>query len=154
MKKIDLTYIVDDDEIILYLAEKIMKKNDFSEKLEKFSNGQSALERLRFSIQIGENIPDVIMFDLNMPGMNGWEFILELNKIFDEEKIEIPTFIFTSSIDPADLEKSYSFRNVRGYIPKPLTTIKLDKILRLMDSSDLISAGKMKYYNYFGKTGT
>ena len=148
MKKINLTYIVDDDEIILYLAEKIIKKSDFSEKLEKFSNGKSALERLKFSLKVGENVPDVIMFDLNMPEMNGWEFIKQLNAIFEEENVHIPTFIFTSSIDPADLERSYSFSNVKGYIPKPLTTIKLDKILRLIDSKELINNGSLKYYNY------
>ncbi|HEY1047434.1 MAG TPA: response regulator, partial [Bacteroidia bacterium] len=96
----------------------------------------------------GENIPDVIMFDLNMPEMNGWEFIKQLNLIFEEENVHIPTFIFTSSIDPVDLERSYSFTDVKGYIPKPLTTIKLDKILRLIDSKELINNGSLKYYNY------
>lgn len=146
MNKIDLTYIVDDDEIILYLAEKLIKKNDFCNRLEKFSNGQKALERLKFAIKVGENVPNLILFDLNMPEMNGWNFIEELNQITKEHNI--PTFIFTSSIDPVDIEKSYTYENVLGYIPKPLTTIKLDKMLRLMDSDDLINNGRMKYYNH------
>lgn len=147
MKKIDLTYIVDDDEIILYLAEKLIKKTEFCDRIEKFGSGQKALDRLKFSLQIGENIPDLILFDLNMPEMNGWHFIEELNQI--SKANNIPTFIFTSSIDPVDIEKSYQFNNVLGYIPKPLTTIKLDKMLRLIDGDDdLINNGRMKYYNF------
>ena len=146
MKKIDLTYIVDDDEIILYLAEKLIKKTNFCERMEKFSSGRKALERLKFAIQVGENIPDLILFDLNMPEMNGWSFIEELNQL--STTYQIPTFIFTSSIDPVDIDKSYQYHNVLGYIPKPLTTIKLDKMLRLMDGDDLINNGRMKYYTY------
>ncbi len=145
MNKIDLTYIVDDDEIILYLAEKLIKKNDFCNRLEKFSSGQKALERLKFALKLGENVPNLILFDLNMPEMNGWNFIEELNLITKDHNI--PTFIFTSSIDPVDIEKSYNYENVLGYIPKPLTTIKLDKMLRLMDSDELINNGRLKYYN-------
>lgn len=146
MKKIDLTYIVDDDEIILYLAEKLIKKNRFCERIEKFSSGQKALERLKFALQVGENVPELILFDLNMPEMNGWHFIEELNQIALANSI--PTFIFTSSIDPVDIEKSYKYHNVLGYIPKPLTTVKLDKMLRLMDGDDLINNGRMKYYTF------
>ncbi len=146
MKKIDLTYIVDDDEIILYLAEKLIKKTNFCERIEKFSSGRKAIERLKFALQVGENVPDLILFDLNMPEMNGWNFIEELNQISNAHNI--PTFIFTSSIDPVDIERSYAFNNVLGYIPKPLTTLKLDKMLRLMDGDDLINNGRMKYYTY------
>ncbi|MBL7837171.1 MAG: response regulator [Bacteroidetes bacterium] len=146
MSKIDLTYIVDDDEIILYLAEKLIRKTHFCERLEKFSSGWKALDRLKFSIQVGENVPNLILFDLNMPEMNGWNFIEELNQITQAQNI--PTFIFTSSIDPMDIEKSYEYENVLGYIPKPLTTVKLDKMLRLMDGDLLINNGRMRYFNY------
>lgn len=146
MKKIDLTYIVDDDEIILYLAEKLIRKTNFCERLEKFSSGHKALDRLKFALEVGENVPDLILFDLNMPEMNGWNFIRELNLIPGAKTI--PTFIFTSSIDPSDVERSYEFENVLGYIPKPLTTLKLDKMLRLMDGDDLINNGRLRYYSY------
>lgn len=146
MRKIDIAYIIDDDEIILYLAEKLIRKTNFCTQIEKFSNGEKALDRLKFALQVGENVPDLILFDLNMPSMNGWQFIEELSRIPRAENI--PTFVFTSSIDPADIENSYSYENVLGYIPKPLTTVKLDKILRLMDKDELINNGRMRYYQF------
>lgn len=131
MKKVDLVYIIDDDEIIIYLTDKLIKKSDFCERVETFTDAASALARLQFSLQTGENIPEIILFDLNMPGMSGWDFIDEFKKINFEKAI--PTFIFTSSIDPNDKQRSFQYPEILDFITKPLTKQKLDKILRLID---------------------
>lgn len=128
MKKIDLAYIVDDDEIIIYLTGEIIKKSNFCERTETFTDGLQAIERLKLAIPNEEILPEVILFDLNMPVMDGWEFVNEYLKL--PLKNEIPLFIFTSSINPADKDKSFSFRAIKGFIQKPLTIQKLDKILR------------------------
>jgi CheY-like chemotaxis protein len=128
MRKIDLAYIIDDDEIIIYLTDKLLKKVDFAEKIEKFTDANSAIDRLKNALETGEDIPEVILFDLNMPVMNGWDFIEEFRKL----KQDIPTFVFTSSIDPADKQKSFQYPEIKDFIPKPLTIQKLDKILRLI----------------------
>lgn len=132
MKKIELAYIIDDDEIIIYLTNKLIMKSDFCQSIETFTGAESALERLTLAAQTGENIPDVILFDLNMPHMNGWEFIEAFKKInFGKE---VPTFIFTSSIDPNDKQRSFQYTEIKDFITKPLTLQKLDKILRLIDA--------------------
>ncbi len=128
MRKIDLAYIIDDDEIIIYLTDKLLKKVEFSEKVETFTDASAAIERLKFSIERGENIPEVILFDINMPVMNGWDFIEEFRKL----NTKIPAFVFTSSIDPADKQKSFQYTEIKDFITKPLTIQKLDKILRLI----------------------
>jgi CheY-like chemotaxis protein len=129
MNKVELAYIIDDDEIIIYLTDKLLKKVDFANKVETFFDAESALKALNFAKQQGENIPDVILFDLNMPVMNGWDFIEEFQKL----KLDIPCFVFTSSIDPSDKQRSYQYTEIRDFITKPLTVQKLDKILRLLD---------------------
>jgi len=129
MNKVDLAYIIDDDEIIIYLTDKLLKKVDFAEKVETFFDAESALNTLKTAIQSGENIPDVILFDLNMPVMNGWDFIEEFQKL----KQDIPCYVFTSSIDPSDKQRSFQYPEIRDFITKPLTVQKLDKILRLLD---------------------
>lgn len=134
MQKIDLAYIIDDDEIIIYLTDKILKKVEFCERVEKFTDAQDALEKLRTALTSGKDIPDVILFDLNMPNMSGWEFIEEFVKL--PMKKEIPAFVFTSSIDPADRERSYRYKAIKDFITKPLTVQKLDKILRIIDKKD------------------
>lgn len=129
MNKVDLAYIIDDDEIIIYLTDKLLKKVEFANNVETFFNAESALKTLKIAIQQGENIPDVILFDLNMPVMNGWDFIEEFQKL----KLDVPCFVFTSSIDPSDKQRSYQYPEIRDFITKPLTVQKLDKILRLLD---------------------
>lgn len=131
MKKINLAYIIDDDEIIIYLTNKLIMNAEFCNQLETFTEAKTALERLKLALQTGENIPDVVLFDLNMPEMNGWDFIEEFKKL-DFGK-EIPTFIFTSSIDPNDKQRSFQYEEIKDFITKPLTLQKLDKILRIID---------------------
>lgn len=131
MHKLNHVYLIDDDEIIIYLTEKLIKKNGFCEVLETFTDAKTALKKLKEALKTKEGIPEVVLFDLNMPMMNGWEFLEEFKKLKFEK--EIPTFVFTSSIDPNDKQKSFQYPEIYDFITKPLTVNKLDKILRLID---------------------
>jgi CheY-like chemotaxis protein len=133
MNTLELAYLIDDDNISNYLTGKILENVDFCERLEIFSDAQQALDALKTAIEKGEQVPDTILFDLNMPEMDGWGFIEHFTKLPMKKKI--PTFIFTSSIDPADRERSENYEVILDFITKPLTSIKLDKILRLIDNA-------------------
>ena len=157
MKNINLAYIIDDDEITIYLADNIMKKVDFCENVEKFTHGADALKRLKFALEQNENIPDVILFDLNMPGMDGWEFIEEFSKL--ELKKKIPAFIFTSSMDTEELSRSANYEAILGAVIKPLNVQKINKILRLMgedcvDNPEVMFRpyNQSSFYLNFGQT--
>jgi CheY-like chemotaxis protein len=130
MQKIELAYIIDDDEIIIHLTGELIKKANFCERTETFTDCLQALERLKYVAETGEKLPDVILFDINMPVMDGWEFMDEYHQLPLEK--EIPLFVFTASITTEDYQKSRMFKNIKGFIQKPLTVIKLVKILRLI----------------------
>lgn len=134
MNNLKLAYVVDDDEITLFLADKMLKQVEFCESLEKFTSAHEALERLKYALQANENVPDVILFDLNMPNMNGWEFIEEVDHLSHDH---IPAFVYTSSVQKEDMDKSNTYSAIRGFITKPLNVQKINKILRLMDSEHL-----------------
>lgn len=129
MNKVKLAYIIDDDEIIIFLTDSLLKKVEFAERVETFMDVRSALDALKTALETGIDVPEVILFDLNMPVLSGWDFIEEFHKM----NTGIPTFIFTSSIDPADKEKSYRYPEIKAFITKPLTLHKIDKILRLTE---------------------
>ncbi len=133
MKKIGLAYLVDDDNISNYLTGKILENVEFCDRLEIFSDAQNALNALKTAIETGKDIPEAILFDLNMPEMDGWGFIENFTQL--PMKTKIPTFIFTSSIDPSDREKSENYEVIKDFITKPLTIVKLDKILRIIDDA-------------------
>lgn len=128
--KVELAYIIDDDEVIIYLTDIIIKNVEFCEKLATFTRANDALEALRVALETGKDIPSVILIDLNMPVMDGWRFLDELVKI--DTKKQVPVFIFTSSIDSRDMERAQKYGIVKDYIIKPLTIHKINKILRLL----------------------
>ena len=128
MKKIDLACVIDDDPIFVFSAKKIMELADFCKGFIVFHNGKEALNHLTAIISSDEELPDVILLDLNMPVMDGWEFLEEFVKIKSEKEITI--YIVSSSIDPKDINKAKSYDNVSNYIVKPVTIDSLKSVLQ------------------------
>lgn len=126
-----LTYIIDDDKLSARLMTILLAKNNFSDQIESFSNAQNALENLRENVRNKAELPDIILLDLNMPIMDGWQFLDEfmLLPLFKE----VHVFIMTSSIDPADIEKSKKYAVVRLYVDKPITVKKLELMQEIID---------------------
>lgn len=118
MKMLNLTYIVDDDEIYLFALKRMMQLRKFCSEILTFSNGKEALNSLEERIVSNQSIPDVILLDLNMPVMDGKTFLKELTKIESHNKIFI--YIISSSIDPADINRVNEFSNVKKYKVKPI----------------------------------
>jgi CheY-like chemotaxis protein len=130
MTKNELVFIIDDDDIIIYLTQKLLESYKFCDKMEAFLDGSNAIKRLEFMIKNDEKLPDIILFDLNMPIMDGWEFVDEYLRLPIIKNI--PLFVFTSSVNPSDKEMSYKYPAIKGFIQKPLTNQKIDKILRMV----------------------
>jgi CheY-like chemotaxis protein len=124
MTKNKYVFIIDDDPIVLAIGRKLIDRHQNYGQVSTAINGQEALDELLDTLT--PNLPDFILLDLNMPIMDGWEFLDSIKKI--ENLKNIPIFIFTSSINPVDKERSLSFENVKGYISKPLTLKVLDDI--------------------------
>ncbi|MDR6300906.1 response regulator [Mesonia maritima] len=128
MNKIDLACIIDDDPIFVFGLKKIMEVSNFCESILIFKNGEDALSNLSAIINKDEKIPDVILLDLNMPIMDGWQFLDEFVKIEPSQRITI--YIVSSSIDPQDINKVQKYKNIRNYIIKPVTLERLTEILK------------------------
>ncbi len=127
MNKIDIACIIDDDPIFVFGTKKIMQYANFCSAFMIFHNGKEALTNLKSIISSGDQLPDIILLDLNMPIMDGWQFLDEFTKIKTEKLITI--YIITSSIDPADVERSKNYDNVENYLVKPITFDTLKKLL-------------------------
>lgn len=126
-----LTYIIDDDQLSIKLMSMIITKNNFCEKIMAFHNPQTALDELKKNTVHSAKLPDVILLDLNMPVLDGWQFLDELNQISFAKKIVV--FIVSSSIDPCDLEMTKKYPMVTNYIIKPINSEKLKKATLLFE---------------------
>lgn len=81
MKKIDIACVIDDDPIFVFGIKKIMEVIGFCKSLMVFRDGSEALNNLKAIISAKEKLPDVILLDLNMPILDGWQFLEEFVKI-------------------------------------------------------------------------
>ena len=127
MKKIDIACIIDDDPIFIYTAKRMMDLVNFCNNYLIFKNGSEAINFLRPIIEQNEKAPEIIFLDLNMPVMDGWQFLDEFITI--PTKKEIVIYIVSSSIDPQDYEKAKKYKNVSNYIVKPIEINHLEEIL-------------------------
>nr|WP_321222116.1 response regulator [uncultured Psychroserpens sp.] len=87
-----------------------------------------AINNLKPIMLAGENLPDIILLDINMPIMDGWQFLDEFVKIESHKLITI--YIVSSSIDPQDIKRAKKYQNISNYIVKPITIKKLKTIMR------------------------
>lgn len=114
MKKIKIL-LVEDDELDVISVERSLKKTTTAYELHKAYNGKEALQMLH-SWPAGER-PDVILLDLNMPKMNGIEFLKVIRN--DEQFKELRVFVMTTSAEESD-RKTTEQLGISGYIIKPL----------------------------------
>lgn len=115
--------LVDDDPIFLTLAELAIKKERSDVEIFKAFNGEEAIEFL------SNDVVDAIYLDLNMPVMNGWEF---LDACMDRNQTSNKIFVLTSSIDPSDKKRAEENPLVAIMLEKPLNKEKIEKSLTLI----------------------
>ncbi|MDX1767063.1 response regulator [Arenibacter troitsensis] len=118
--------IIDDDPIFVFGSKILLRNNSFASDYLVCQNGQEALDTIIPLIESEERLPEVIFLDLNMPIMDGWEFLDEFGKISRESGIRI--YILSSSVDSRDLERAKKYDIVSGFIAKPLTDVKIKEL--------------------------
>jgi CheY-like chemotaxis protein len=127
---IELACIIDDDKIYVNLVKKIIEIKKLSQNLIIFKNGKEALDHFKATLEsVNEDrLPNIIFLDLNMPIMDGWEFLSEFVKIKNNFNKKITLYVVSSSIDPRDLERAKSFNMVTDYLIKPIELKRFEKI--------------------------
>lgn len=117
MDKIDRVFIVDDDKIFLSLARLVLKSIYDGVDIVTSRNGLEGLQHLE------QKLPNLLFLDINMPVMDGWEFLSVLSK--KQDPIPYQIIITSSSVDPEDRLKAEQHPLVKGYIEKPITKEKI-----------------------------
>jgi DNA-binding NtrC family response regulator len=119
--KVDSVWIVDDDQVITYITEHMLRNADASLHISTFLSAKLALEKLR----LDGFAPDVLLLDINMPGITGWEFLEQLKAL----NVEANVYMYSSSIDPDDVKEARNYPMVKDFISKPLDSRTIRQIL-------------------------
>ncbi len=128
MKKLRKTSIVDDDRIYIFGLSKLIEMNDFCQEIQVFNNGKEALDTFLKDIEAGNELPEVILLDINMPVMDGWEFLDEYVKVKHKIKNKVKIYMVSSSVNLSDLDKAKTYDDIVDYVVKPIKSSDLQKI--------------------------
>lgn len=112
--------IVEDDQLISFLQKTLLRKNKITDNPLEFGNGKKALDFLLSECTSNKYL---ILLDLNMPEMNGWEFLDKLQKL--DIALSTKVVVVTSSTDLNDRNKAKMYPVVSGYLEKPLQDLSL-----------------------------
>lgn len=132
--KLNKILLVDDDYVTNFLNESLIQELKIANEINIANNGEEALSLVENACMqqasTNEHVcPDLILLDVNMPVMNGFEFLEEFERLKESYHSKISVVIMlTSSGNPVDIEKAKQF-DIAGYIYKPLTQEKLDQVI-------------------------
>jgi len=132
--KLNCVLLVDDDEPTNFLHSIILDESEVSNKVLAFQWGQEALNYLAqkngYALKNTEYpIPDLILLDINMPKMNGWEFVDEYKKLSPDLLSRVKLIMLTTSTNPDDEIRARSIAQIHDFQSKPLTTEGLEEMV-------------------------
>lgn len=137
--KIKCILLIDDDKVTNFYNKKIVKKHNQFENIVAVTSGEDALNYIK-NAKKGLCIkPNLIFLDINMPAMNGWEFIEQYNKLDNAFTQDIKLVMLTTSNNPDDLKRSKTIETVDDFINKPLSTDILSDLIKSHYKPKIIS---------------
>ncbi|WAC41258.1 response regulator [Pedobacter sp. SL55] len=119
--------VIDDDDINIFIISKIVEKTGYNVEICAKHNGQLAIDYIKDLLLNNQPLPHLVLIDINMPILNGWEFI----EAFEALNIEVTNdmYMLSSSVYENDIEKAKSYKSVKGFISKPLSIDRLKELL-------------------------
>lgn len=122
--------IIDDDPIYQFLMNKIVLLTKIDIDIISFSNGKEAIDNFQTTIQENKKLPNIILLDIEMPHMDGWDFMNHIELLMDKHSLsDIKIYIVSSSISHEDVEKAELNKNVQGYYSKPIKSEDIAEII-------------------------
>ena len=121
--------IVDDDDIYRFTIIQSAKFLKIEHKTSVFPNGEEAINYITENQNNVEALPNLILLDIDMPIMDGFQFLKAYQALEDKISKKIAIYMVSSSVDPEDIEKAKSYTSVIDYLSKPLKSEQLKTII-------------------------
>ncbi|HWI92387.1 MAG TPA: response regulator [Flavisolibacter sp.] len=144
-RKLNCVLLIDDDEPTNFLNQIVIESSGCAEQIKTLQNGEEALAYLTHTGGSSENCPppDLIFLDINMPAMNGWEFIEKYRQLNEKCKGKVMIVMLTTSLFPEDKTRANEIPEISAFENKPLTQEKLDNILKMFFEDNVMLQRKV-----------
>jgi CheY-like chemotaxis protein len=129
MTTLERLCVIDDDQVFTFLLKKMIEKAQVTQETLFFENGQDAIDYLVACNSQQEKLPQLILLDINMPILDGWQFIEEYAKLKPSLSKCISIFMVSSSTETEDYERAMSTGHITDYIQKPIYASELQDIV-------------------------
>ncbi|MDX1768116.1 response regulator [Arenibacter troitsensis] len=128
--------LIDDDEIFQFIMKNTIAEISPDIKIEFFTDGEKGIDFLKQNLGTALNLPDVILLDVNMPFMDGWEFLNEYKSLQTEIKKDISIYLLTSSNNPSDIAMAKEISELSGYLVKPISKEGIKNLIGHLPTSE------------------
>jgi len=121
--------LVDDDSSYQFLTSRTIRSIGNTNDILQFYNGLEAIQYLSQNAHIPQELPDLLLLDINMPLLDGWMFLEEYSSIKDRIEKEINIVMVSSSIDSKDIDRARQHEDIADYLMKPVSIEKFKELL-------------------------
>ncbi len=129
MEQVKNILIIDDDNVYRYTTEKYLKLLKLSKEVTVYSDAEEALGYLEANLNNKNIFPEIILLDVNMPILDGWQFIAEFQKLKGQLDQKLDLYMVSSSIDERDEFRAKSLEGVKDFLVKPLNEAGMRKMV-------------------------
>ncbi len=127
--KFNNVYVIDDDKIFHFIVQKLFNRNQIEVELSFFQNGHEAIEDIKEKLDCDDPLPDLILLDINMPILDGWQFLEEYQQLKEKFESEPEIYLISSSDNILDTAKAKEFDDViKKYLLKPIRRADIEAI--------------------------
>ena len=130
MTKMTTACIIDDDDIFRFIMKKQLMNQNLADEIFTFENGEEAIEFLEENRSDEFQIPDVIFLDINMPIMDGWDFVSRFDKLKPDLPKSVVIYMISSSVDDRDIVRAKNTDLIKEYVIKPLDKEKITQLMQ------------------------
>ena len=131
-RKIANLWIIDDDPMSSFYIKRLAELGELAHIITIYNSAQGAIDYLLHHKKSQEHLPDVILLDIYMPEIDGWQFLMELKKIETLLVKQPEVYIISSSNHPKDLSRADTFPEVKAYFQKPVTLEVLKDVVNAL----------------------
>jgi len=132
----EIVAIIDDDRVFQKITWMKITRKNYARKVLMFSDGEQAIKFIRDNAANPDELPDIILLDLNMPVMDGWDFMEAFVKMRPHIGKKITIFVATSSVNPEDQRRAIDVSAVTDYVIKPISDDNLYRLFSSMGSDE------------------